>query len=173
LQEDIDKYNDRISEGWDEARSARYERMKNLGLINCPLAPLEPGIWPDWNLSTEEIRARFGDGEISRAVPWKTLTAEQKSFQRTKMAIHAAMIDRMDQQIGRVLNQLRAINGYENTVIVKLSQCRTNNPRRWPRPTPTSHRLGKTLAADRRYLRQNSEAAKPTQMPRLNANTTG
>jgi arylsulfatase len=37
------------------------------------------------------------------------------------MAIHAAMIDRMDQQIGRVLNQLRAMNAYDNTVIVFVS----------------------------------------------------
>lgn len=37
------------------------------------------------------------------------------------MAIHAAMIDRMDQQIGRVLNQLRAMDAYDNTVIVFVS----------------------------------------------------
>jgi arylsulfatase len=92
-----------------------------MGLINCPLAPLEPGIWPDWNLASDEITKQFGEGEVAKAVPWNTLTKEQKSFQRTKMAIHAAMIDRMDQQIGRVLNQLRAMNAYDNTVIVFVS----------------------------------------------------
>jgi len=121
LQEDIDKYKDRFSEGWDEARIQRHNRMRKMGLINCPLAPLEPGIWPNWNLSTEDIRARFGDGEVSRAVPWKTLTPEQKSFQRTMLSIHAAMIDLMDQQIGRVLKQLPAMIAYDNTVIVFVS----------------------------------------------------
>lgn len=121
LQEDIDKYKDRFSEGWDEARKQRYNRMKRMGLIHCPLAPMETGIWPDWNLASEDITKRFGVGEVARAVPWNTLTKEQKSFQRTKMAIHAAMIDCMDQQIGRVLNQLRAMNAYDNTAIVFVS----------------------------------------------------
>jgi arylsulfatase A-like enzyme len=121
LQADIDKYKDRFSEGWDQARAKRYARMRKMGLVNCPLAPLEADIWPDWNLKTEELALRVGPGEVSRAVPWASLTAEQKSFQRTKMAIHAAMIDRMDQEIGRVLTQLKAMNAYDNTVIVFVS----------------------------------------------------
>lgn len=121
LQADIDKYKDRFSEGWDEARAKRYARMKRMGLVNCPLAPLEADMYPDWNLKTEELLLRVGPGEVSRAVPWATLTAEQKSFQRTKMAIHAAMIDRMDQEIGRVLGQLKAMNAFDNTVIVFVS----------------------------------------------------
>ena len=121
LQEDIDKYKDRFSEGWDEARLKRYARMRQMGLVNSPMAPLEPGIWPDWNLSSDELRSRVGPEEVSRAVPWKGLTPEQKSFQRTKMAIHAAMIDRMDQEIGRVVAQLKTMNAFENTVIVFAS----------------------------------------------------
>lgn len=121
LQEDIDKYKDRFSEGWDEARLKRYARMRQMGLVNSPMAPLEPGIWPDWNLSSDELRSRVGSAEVSRAVAWKSLTQEQKSFQRTKMAIHAAMIDRMDQEIGRVVAQLKAMNAFENTVIVFAS----------------------------------------------------
>jgi len=121
LQEDIDKYKDRFSEGWDEARTKRYVRMRQMGLVNCPLAKFDAGIWPDWNLKTEELASRIGAGEVSRAVPWSTLTKEQKSFQRTKMAIHAAMIDRMDQEIGRVLGQLKAMNAYDDTVVVFVS----------------------------------------------------
>ncbi len=121
LQEDIDKYKDRFGEGWDEARAKRYARMRKMGLINCSLAPLEADIWPDWNLTTQELADRIGPGEVSRAVPWKTLTPEQKNFQRTKMAIHAAMIDRMDQEIGKVLDQLKAMNAYDNTVIIFIS----------------------------------------------------
>lgn len=121
LQQDIDKYKDRFNEGWDEARRKRYARMRKMGLVNSPLAPFDPEIWPDWNLPSNELTARIGAGEVTRAVPWSTLTPEQKSFQRTKMAIHAAMIDRMDQEIGRVVAQLKAMNAFENTVIAFVS----------------------------------------------------
>jgi arylsulfatase len=40
---------------------------------------------------------------VARAIAWNELSDEQKRFQATKMAIHAAMIDRMDREIGRVL----------------------------------------------------------------------
>ena len=46
---------------------------------------------------------------MARAVPWDTLTAEQKQFQPIKMAIHAAMIHRVDTEIGRVVEHLKAI----------------------------------------------------------------
>ena len=121
LQEDIDKYKDRFSEGWDQVRAKRYARMRKMGLVNCPLAPFDPGIWPDWNLPSEELTARIGPGEVTRAVPWASLTPVQQTFQRTKLAIHAAMIDRMDQEIGRVITQLKAMNAFENTVIVFVS----------------------------------------------------
>jgi arylsulfatase len=54
-------------------------------------------------------------------VPWETLTEQQKRFQATKMAIHAAMIDRMDREIGRVLKQVKAMGAFENTVILFVS----------------------------------------------------
>ena len=121
LKEDIEKYKDRFSEGWDEARKKRFARMRKMGLVNCSLAPMEAGMWPDWNLSAGELAERVGPGEVARAVAWNSLTSEQKNFQRTKMAIHAAMIDRMDLEIGRVLDQLRAMNAFDDTVIVFVS----------------------------------------------------
>jgi arylsulfatase A-like enzyme len=48
---------------------------------------------------------------------WGDLTAGQCRFQATKMAIHAAMIDRMDQEIGRLLAHLEATGALENTLI--------------------------------------------------------
>ncbi len=59
----------------------------------------------------------LGPGEVNRPLPWSELNDEQKRFQATKMAIHAAMIDRMDQEIGRILSQLRAMKAFENTLI--------------------------------------------------------
>jgi arylsulfatase A-like enzyme len=95
--------------------------MRSMGIVNCPLPPLEPDMWTRWNTPDEELFAKIGAGEVTRAVPWRSLTAEQKSFQRTKMAIHAAMITRMDLEIGKVLEQLRAMDAERDTVIVFLS----------------------------------------------------
>ncbi len=120
-QEDIDKYKDRFSEGWDTARERKWQRMRRMGLINCPPAPLEPNMWTKWNTPDDELIAKIGPGEVSRAVPWSTLTAEQKKFQRTKMAIHAAMITRMDVEIGKLLKQVESMGALDDTVIIFLS----------------------------------------------------
>lgn len=121
LREDIEHYKGRFTEGWDVARQRRYERMRKMGLVNCPLSPLEREMWPPWNTPAADLAAKIGPGEVPRAVPWASLTQEQKDFQRTKMAIHAAMITRMDREIGRVLDQLRAMGQLDNTVIVFVS----------------------------------------------------
>ena len=120
-QEDIDRYRDRCLEGWDAIRRERWKQMTELGLINCPLSKSDPNTVPGWNLKPEELKTRIGPGEVAQAVPWKTLTEEQKRFQATKMAIHAAMVDRIDREIGRVLEQLKAMNALENTVILFVS----------------------------------------------------
>jgi arylsulfatase len=60
---------------------------------------------------------KLGPGEVNRPLPWSELNDEQRAFQATKMAIHAAMVDRMDREIGRVLDQLRAMHAFENTII--------------------------------------------------------
>jgi arylsulfatase A-like enzyme len=121
LQEDIDHYRDRFSEGWDKVRERRHERMRRMGLVNCALSPLEPEMRPSWNTSDEELAAKIGPGEVMHALPWASLTDEQKRFQRTKMAIHAAMITRMDREIGRVLDQLKSMDAFQDTIILFLS----------------------------------------------------
>jgi arylsulfatase len=95
--------------------------MRRMGLVQCGLAPLEPGIWPSWNSDPAEQLTRFGPGEVHQAVPWTSLNREQQDFQRTKMAIHAAMITRMDREIGRVLDQLKRMGQYDDTLIFFLS----------------------------------------------------
>ena len=58
---------------------------------------------------------------MTHAVPWSTLSAEQKTLQRMKMAIHAAMISRMDLETGKLLKQLEAMRALDDTVVMVLS----------------------------------------------------
>ncbi len=102
-------------------RRRRYEHMMTLGIVDCRLSPLEPGIWPSWNLPEQNLRKLIGPGEVGRAVAWDTLTDEQKKFQPMKMAIHAAMVHRMDTEIGRLVGQLKSMGALENTAIFFLS----------------------------------------------------
>jgi arylsulfatase len=120
-QADIDHYRGRFDEGWDVMRERRYKKLRKMGIINCDLAPMEPGVYPPWNFTEEELKRRIGPGEVTRAVPWSTLTEEQKKFQSVKMSIHAAMITRMDAEIGKVTRQLKNMGVFEDTVIVFLS----------------------------------------------------
>lgn len=118
-QEDIAIYKDTYLKGWSATRAARFERQKKMGLVSTTLSDPEAQITaPSGKPSDLEI---LGPGETRHAVPWDTLTDEQKQFQATKQAIHAAMIDRMDREIGRVLEQLKTMNAFENTLILFLS----------------------------------------------------
>jgi arylsulfatase A-like enzyme len=121
LREDIERYQDRFNEGWDTARERKWQRMRRMGLINCDLSPMEPDTWPQWNTPASELVAKVGPGEVHRAVPWSTLTVEQRRFQRLKMAIHAAMITRMDTEIGKLIGQVEAMGALDNTVFLFLS----------------------------------------------------
>jgi arylsulfatase len=72
-------------------------------------------------MTGDEARRQIGPGEVDAAAPWDTLTAEQRDFQAHKMAIHAAMVHRMDIEVGRLINRLRAQRVLDDTLIVFLS----------------------------------------------------
>lgn len=115
LPEDIARYRDRYLSGWDQLREERYRRQREAGLVSTPLSPLEKDIGPPYHFP--EALQKLGPGEINRPLPWTELTPEQQRFQATKMAIHAAMVDRMDQEIGRYLAALRQHGQLDNTLI--------------------------------------------------------
>ena len=64
---------------------------------------------------------KLGPDEVNRPLPWVDLKDSQRRFQATKMAIHAAMVDRMDREIGRVIGQLKGMGAFENTLILFAS----------------------------------------------------
>lgn len=119
LPADIARYRDRYLEGWDVVRERRWQRLRDAGVVDCGLSLLDPAFTPRY--FKPKWLEMIGPGEIEHAVAWKDLTPEQQRLQATKMAIHAAMVDRMDQEIGRVLQQVRAMGAWENTLIVFLS----------------------------------------------------
>lgn len=119
LPEEMARYRDRYLEGWDVIREQRARRLRKAGIVDGKLSALDSQFTPRY--FKPDVLENIGPGEIEHAVPWKELTPEQKRFQATKMAIHSAMVDRMDREIGRVLDQLHAMGAWENTLIVFLS----------------------------------------------------
>jgi len=119
LPEDIARYRDKYLDGWDVMRQRRFARQQELGLVNTTLSKLERDVGPPYHFP--KALKILGPGEINRPLPWKELTDQQRRFQATKMAIHAAMIDRMDREIGRLIEQLKSMGAYENTLILFAS----------------------------------------------------
>ena len=114
-EEDIARYRDRYLQGWDKLREERFAKQKKLGLHNTVLSKLEEEVGPPY--AFPDAMEKLGPGEVNRPVPWTELNEEQRRFQATKMAIHAAMIDRVDRELGRVIDQLKTMGAFENTVI--------------------------------------------------------
>jgi arylsulfatase A-like enzyme len=108
---EIEKYADRYLDGWDELRTERLERMKALGIVD-PATELTPRS-PYWN---------YGETETGVNPAWDSIrNPDRRADLSRRMAIFAAMIDRMDQQIGRVIENLKANGEFENTLIIFLS----------------------------------------------------
>lgn len=100
LPNDIEKYRGTYMKGWDESRKERFEKMHKLGIIDASVK-LTP--------RDEKVPA------------WETLSMEDKKMWDLRMAVYAAMIHRLDQNIGRVIEKLEEMGELDNTVIVFLS----------------------------------------------------
>ncbi len=117
MQKDIDMYREKFLMGWDEIRTLRTENRKELGFDVHRVNALEPERFAPWNLTPEELITQIDSAETGRAIPWNNLTEKQKEFQATKMAIHAAMVTRMDREIGRYMAALKELGYFENTIL--------------------------------------------------------
>ena len=120
LPEDIEIYKDTYDEGWDVIREKRWKRMQELNLLpQSSLSTAERNLGPPY--AFPKALETLGKDEVNKPIPWKDLTAQQQKFQATKMAIHAAMIHRMDLEIGRVFDQIKKMGQWDNTLIIFLS----------------------------------------------------
>ena len=119
LPEDIEAVGERYAVGWEQLRAQRWERIKELGLLQGELSRVEQEVGPPYHFP--EALEILGEGEVNRPVPWDSLSAEQKQFQQDKMTLHAAMVERMDKEIGRIVDQLESMGALDNTLILYLS----------------------------------------------------
>lgn len=119
LPQDIAKYEHRYDDGWEKIRAARWRKIQQLGLVSGRLSDVERNIGPPYDFP--KALEQLGSGEVNRPLAWNTLTQQQQQFQSMKMSLHAAMVDRIDQEVGRILKQLAAMNAMDNTLILFLS----------------------------------------------------
>ena len=113
LEQDIAKYKGKYDQGYEPIRKARYERMKELGVIN------------DWEPSPAPQA-------------WGEFPDEMKEWEIRCMEVYAAMVDNMDQGIGRLVRALKKNGQFENTLILFLQDnggCAENRGRE-PRKDP-------------------------------------
>ena len=103
-QEDIARYKGKYDRGWEQMRIRRWQRQQSQGLVSGRLSAFEREVGPPYYFPDAYEGAR--SGEVDKPMVWSDLTDEQKAFQATKMSIHAAMVDRMDREIGRVVEQI-------------------------------------------------------------------
>ncbi len=110
--EDIAKYREQYRRGWDKVRQQRLQKLTKLGIANA-----------SWQLSQQD------------AEEWDALIPDKQRDLAHKMAIYAAMVDRMDQGIGKILKKLRDLKIDENTLVLFLSDNGGNHVVR-DRPAP-------------------------------------
>jgi arylsulfatase len=117
--EDVARYRTAYLAGWDALRDRRWKRLQELKIGGTRLSPVERDVGPPY--AFPDALKKLGPDELNLPLPWKELTAGQREFQAKKMAVHAAMVDRMDREIGRVLAQIRTMGAMDNTLVFFLS----------------------------------------------------
>jgi arylsulfatase A-like enzyme len=100
LKQDYEKYRNRYDAGWDVIRQQRFAKQQQLGLLP---ADAEPSPRP------ESIPA------------WENLTEKVRDWESRRMAGYAALIDRVDQELARLVADLEKAGELENTLILFLS----------------------------------------------------
>jgi arylsulfatase A-like enzyme len=101
LPGDIARYKGKYMQGWDATRKNRYKKLAQLGIIDTMVMKLSP--------------------RDENSIAWEKLSQSEKEMWDLRMAVYAAMVDRMDYNIGKVLKKLEEIGEKDNTLIIFLS----------------------------------------------------
>jgi arylsulfatase len=117
---DIAKYKGKYAEGWDVLRRRRLAKQIKLGLVD-----------KNWQVAKRDDLAK----------DWEQAKTIDEDWQQLRMEVYAAMIDSVDQNIGRVLDLLDELNIADQTLILFLADnggCAEipggNNPKQIPGP---------------------------------------
>jgi arylsulfatase len=94
LPEDIAKYKGKYADGYEAIRKARFAKAAKLGLID-PKQAMSPGAG-DWSAVTD------------------------KAWEAAGMEVYAAMVDRMDQGVGKIVAELKRTGRLDNTLILYM-----------------------------------------------------
>lgn len=104
----VDPLVSRYTAGWDQIREDRLASMKSLGLVDPSVA-----------LSSRSDVPPTGHGEgLHEIRAWDSLPADRQGDLARRMAIYAAMVERVDYNIGRILQDLKANGQLDNTIVV-------------------------------------------------------
>ncbi|MCC9606909.1 arylsulfatase [Blastopirellula sp. JC732] len=114
--ERVDKYEATYQRGWDVLREERFERMKEIGLIDGDR----------WQLTPRSIvpvdRDDIANGYSGKENPaWDALPADRRGDLARRMAVFAAMVEGVDVGVGRIVNHLEATGDLDNTLIIFLT----------------------------------------------------
>jgi len=121
LPEDIKRYRGKYADGYDALRRRRHRRQLEMGLFGSP-----PRLSPA-DRKTSDFRYDYD-------VPdWEKLPEAVRRREEARMEVYAAMVDRLDQGVGRVLAALEESGTAENTVVMFLSD--NGGCASWPRPS--------------------------------------
>ncbi len=106
-EQDIAAQKGKYNEGYEVVRQQRIERMKKLGIIpaDMPIA--------------KEIKSIAQGGAGPKL--WSELSPNERALEARKMEVYAAMVSNLDRNIGRLIQHLKSIDEYENTMIVFMS----------------------------------------------------
>lgn len=114
-----DKYLERYRKGWDVLRQERFERQKEIGLVSDAWKLTERSYVP------KDPKGKMGpvdNGYGGKPNPaWDALDADTREDLTYRMALFAAMIDHIDQGVGRIIKQLKENGQFENTLILFTS----------------------------------------------------
>jgi arylsulfatase len=102
--DDIARYVDRYHVGWDAIRAERFARQQQMGVVD-PETQLPP-------------RNHEAGNEVA---PWDELTDDERTLYARYMAVYAAMVDNLDQNVGRLLATLEELAIRDNTIVMVLS----------------------------------------------------
>lgn len=99
-REFTENYIETYAEGWDAIREQRWQRAQDLGLIRAgaPLAP-QPDTIPRWH----------------------DLSADEQRLAAKSMAVNAGALEAMDAELGGLIDYIKSIGEYENTIFVVTS----------------------------------------------------